>query len=384
MNPPADRRELLENAGRTRFGAPPQIWCRAPGRVDLMGSHTDYNLGAVLTLPINHDTWLAVRPNQTRTVRLLSLNLEAAGSFELDSPAKSADQPWLDYVHGVAVMLAEDGLPVTGFDGVVHSTVPMSSGLSSSAALECAAATAFEALGGWTLTPLQKALLCQRAENRYVGVNCGILDQYTACLGQAGCALLLDCRDLTSRPAAIAPGISIVICDTRSKRELAGSEYGERRAQCEQGAALLGAPALREVPLEVFIVREHELPPVVAKRCRFIITEHARVDALATALTHGDLTAIRELTAASFDGACHLYEIAVPAMISMMTAMLAAPGVIGARQAGAGFGGCMVAFVEEAMVAAFASSVRGAYETATGIRPEIYPVQAADGAGLMI
>ena len=383
MKPSPTRREMLEEAAFTRFGALPTHWCRAPGRVDLMGSHTDYNLGSVLTLPINHDTWLAVRPNDSRTVRLASLNLDSAGEFELDSPAKNAAQPWLDYVHGVAAMLAEDGFPVSGFDGVVHSTVPMSSGLSSSAALECAAATAFEAVGGWTLTPLQKALLCQRAENRFVGVNCGILDQYTSCLGQAGCALLLDCRDLSSRPIAIPAGIRIVICDTRSKRELAGSEYGERRAQCEQGAALLGATSLREVPPATFAARESELPPVVGRRCRFIIAEHARVEALATALASGDHTAIRDLTAASFAGACELYEIASPAMRSMMTAMLAAPGVIGARQAGAGFGGCMVAFVEQAGVADFTTAVAAHYASLTGISPEIYPVTAAAGAGMI-
>jgi len=255
--------------------------------------------------------------------------------------------------------------------------------LSSSAALECAAATVFEALGGWQLAPLQKALLCQRAENRFVGVNCGILDQFTSCLGKQGCALLLDCRDLSSQPVAIATGIGIVICDTKSKRELAGSEYGERRAQCEQGASLLGATALREVTSGQFTAREHELPPVVAKRCRFIIGEHERVFALADALPAGNRTAIRDLTAASFAGACHLYEIASPAMHAMMDAMLAAPGVIGARQAGAGFGGCMVALVEEPMTAAFAAAVSNHYSNATGIVPEIYPVTAAAGAGRM-
>jgi galactokinase len=381
MNPPASRRDLLEQEFRAHFGAAPTCWCRAPGRVDLMGSHTDYNLGAILTLPINHDTWFAVRPNSSRTVRLVSLNLHAEGAFDLDSPEKSAAHPWLDYVHGVAAELAAEGLPLTGFDGVIHSTVPLSSGLSSSAALECAAATVFEALGGWNLTTLQKALLCQRAENRFVGVNCGILDQYTSCFGQAGCALLLECRDLTSRPVVLPAGLSVVICDTRSKRELAGSEYGERRACCEQGAALLGVPALCEIPPAEFAAREHGLPPVVAKRCRFIIAEHARVGALAIALASGDLPAIRDLTAASFAGARDLYEIVSPAMDAMMAAMLAAPGVVGARQAGAGFGGCMVAFVRQAALAEFAAAVHSHYAARTGISPEIYPVSAAAGAG---
>ncbi|MCX6875643.1 MAG: galactokinase [Verrucomicrobia bacterium] len=377
------RRQTLAEAFEARFGTPPELWCRAPGRVDLMGSHTDYNLGAVLTLPIGRDTWIAASPNHTRSVRLHSLNLHTDASFDLDTADRNADQPWINYIHGVAEELKAEGLPLVGFDGVIHSTVPLSSGLSSSAALECAAATVFEALGGWHLEPLQKALLCQRAENRFVGVNCGILDQFTSTMGQDGCALLLDCRDLSGQPVAIAHGLSIVICDTRSKRELAGTEYGERRAQCEAGARLLGASALREVTPEQFAAREHELPAMVAKRCRFIIGEHARVYALATALANGDREAIRQLTAASFDGACHLYEIAAPAMHSMMAAMLAAPGVIGARQAGAGFGGCMIALVESASVDDFAAAVRTHYAAATGTEPEIYPVTAAAGAGLI-
>jgi len=377
------RRKNIALAFENRFGGKPEIWCRAPGRVDLMGSHTDYNLGAVLTLPIGRDTWIAARPNHTNAVNLHSLNLLDDATFSLESVSKGASPSWIDYVHGVAVMLREDGYVLHGFDGVVHSTVPLGSGLSSSAALECATATVFEALGGWHLPPLQKALLCQRAENRFVGVNCGILDQFTSCMGENGCALLLDCRDLSSQPVAIAQGIVIVICDTKSKRELAGSEYGERRAQCEQGAGLLGATALREVTTEIFRAREHELPPVVAKRCRFIIGEHERVAALAAALTAGNRAAIRDLTAASFDGACNLYEIAAPAMHSMMDAMLAAPGVIGTRQAGAGFGGCMVAFVEEALTSSFAAAVSNHYSNATGIVPEIYAVTAAAGAGRM-
>ncbi len=383
MKPDPQRRDLIATAFLTRFGAPPTVWCRAPGRVDLMGSHTDYNLGAVLTLPIGRDTWIAARPNHSNEVKLHSLNLGTDAAFSLDVSEKPAVPAWIDYVHGVAVALQEEGLPLAGFDGVVHSSVPLSSGLSSSAALECAAATVFEALGDWTIAPVLKARLCQRAENRFVGVNCGILDQFTSCMGQEGCALLLDCRDLSSRAVAIASGISVVICDTKSKRELAGSEYGERRVECETGAGLLGASCLREVTPAAFDARESELPASVAKRCRFIIEEHARVYALATALTTGERPAIGRLTAASFDGACHLYQIAAPPMLSMMAAMLAAPGVIGARQAGAGFGGCMVAFVETGFIDEFAAAVWTHYSAATGTQPEIYPVTAAAGAGLI-
>jgi galactokinase len=367
-----------------RFGDTPAVWCRAPGRVDLMGSHTDYNLGYVLTLPIGYDTWIAVRPREDRTVRLFSLNLEAEASFSLDHIVPDLQARWSNYVRGVAQVLQAEGLKLTGFDGVIHSTVPMSSGLSSSAALECVTAAVFEALGGWKLEPVKKALLCQRAENQFVGVNCGILDQYTSCAGQEGCALLLDCRNLTSQPVKLADGIQVVICDTKSRRELAGSEYGQRRAQCEEGARRLGVKALREITLEQFNQRERELPPEVAKRCRFIIEESDRVMKLAAALQDFDPQAIQQLTAASFRGACDLYEISAPAMHAMMQAMLAAPGVIGARQAGAGFGGCMVAFVDKMQVGSFAQSARQTYMGATGVKPEIYPVEAAAGAGILL
>ena len=381
MNDLSPRKIHLRAVFAGRFQAQPTHWCRAPGRVDLMGSHTDYNLGYVLTLPLSHDTWIAARPRADRTLRLYSLNLESECVFSLDNLVAEARQRWGKYPRGVAQVLQAEGFPLTGFDGVVHSTVPISSGLSSSAALECAVATVFEALGGWRLEPVQKAQLCQRAENQFVGVNCGILDQYTSCLGQAGCALLLDCRDLTSQPVALAQGLEVVICDTKAKRELAGSEYGQRRAQCEEGARRLGVRALREVTLSDFYRREPELPAEVAKRCRFIVEENDRVLRLATALRTLDRTAIRQLTSESFRGACDLYEIGAPAMQAMMQAMLAAPGVLGARQAGAGFGGCMVSFVEIGKIMEFRAAVMERYRVTTGLESEVYPVQPQAGAG---
>ena len=383
MNSSTNRRDEIARVFEQQFGAAPTLWVRAPGRVDLMGSHTDYNLGYVLTLPIGLDTWMAIRPRGDRSVHLFSLNLQAGNGFDLKAIERLPGRAWCNYVRGVATILDAEGFELSGFDAVVHSTVPMSSGLSSSAALECAAATAFEALGGWKLDPVKKAVLCQRAENQFVGVNCGILDQYTSCAGHAGCALLLDCRDLSSRPVRLADGIAVVICDTKFKRELAGSEYGQRRAQCEEGARRLGVKALREISVADFRAREQELPNEVAKRCRFIVEENDRVLQLAKALSAFDRAAIRQLTADSFRGACTLYEISVPAMQAMMDAMLAAPGVIGARQAGAGFGGCMVAFVETAEVNAFATFITGAYRQATGILPEICAVEAASGASVM-
>jgi len=385
MTPAKDklRIETITRAFGEQLGGVPTLWCRAPGRVDLMGSHTDYNLGYVLTLPIDRDTWMAARPREDRVMRLYSLNLAEAGSFKLDPNPRAPGASWDNYVRGVASVLQAEGFALKGFDAVVHSTVPMCSGLSSSAALECATATVFESVSGFTLDPVEKARLCQRAENQFVGVNCGILDQYTSCCGQAGCALLLDCRCLSSQAVPLADGIRVVICDTKFKRELAGSEYGQRRAQCEAGARLLGLRALREISLEEFNAREKELPAGVARRCRFIVEENGRVLEIAKALTAGDEVAIRTLTAASFKGACGLYEIGAPAMLALMEAMLPAPGLIGARQAGAGFGGCMVAFVRAGIVEAFSQSVRPAYRAQTGLAPEVYAVEPAAGAEVL-
>jgi len=282
----------------------------------------------------------------------------------------------------VAATLVIEGHALTGCDAVIHSTVPLESGLSSSAALECAAATLFEALGGWSLTPERKALLCQTAEHAFAGVNCGILDQYSSCLGQKECALLLDCRDLSTRAVRLAHGIRVIVCNTMSPRRLSGGEYSQRRAECEQGAALLGASALRDVTPQMLTARRHELPERVAKRCEFIVAESARAEALARALEAGDRGALGRLCAESFAGARDLYEICSPAMEQMMDAMLAAPGIIGARQAGAGFGGCMVALVEASRTDEFRAAVAGRYFNATGTRSEIYPVEAVPGAGV--
>jgi len=373
--PPADSRAAGMIARfRERFAAEPQLWARAPGRVDLMGSHTDYNLGFVLTMPIGRDTWIAARRRQDQIVRVHSMNLDASDEFRLDDAAIEPVSPpgWPNYVRGVAAILQNEGLAVTGCDAIIHSTVPLEAGLSSSAALECALATAWSGLGGWSLAPERKALLCQKAENEFVGVKCGILDQFSSCLGRRECALLLDCRDLATRAVRIAGDIRAVVCNTMSPRRLSGGEYAQRRADCERGAAILGVSALRDVTPEMLAARRRE----------FIVAESARAESLAAALEVGDRPAVARLCAASFSGARDLYEISSPAMAAMMEAMLSAPGVIGARQAGAGFGGCMVALVDAASAGAFRASVMDAYLHATGVRPEIYPVEAAPGAEL--
>ena len=385
MNP-QDRQAWLGRQFAGRFGRQPESWFRAPGRVDLMGSHTDYNLGYVLTMAIDRDTWLAAAPREDGRVRIYSANTESGASFALDPVEQDRELPWTNYVRGVADVLQKEGYRLPGFDGLVHSTVPLSGGLSSSAALEVVTAVAFRALARLAIPNLELALLCQRAENEFVGLDCGILDQYSSLFGRQGHVLLLDCRDLSSSTSPVAKGISVVICDTQTKRELTGSEYSERRAQCEQGARLLArrlpqVASLRDVSPADFERHAATLPEVVARRCRFIIEENRRVLDLADALAGGDRPAIAALTASSYAGARDLYEISSPEMELMMAAMLAGPGVIGARQAGAGFGGCMIAFVDSSQVDAFAAHVARAYREASGFTPHIYPTQPAPGAG---
>ncbi len=384
------RQELIANAFTARFGTSPEVWCRAPGRVDLMGSHTDYNLGYVMTMTVDRDTWIAARPRPDRQVRIASLNLPGRSEFALDNiqPAHDPALGWTNYVRGVAKVLHDSGHALTGFDGVIHSTIPLGSGLSSSAALEMATARVFQQVSGFELGAVEMARLGQQAENQFVGVSCGILDQYSSAVGRAGAALLLDCRDLTSRDVPIHPTIGVVICDTRAERQLGGTEYAERRRQCEAGVRQLQQwqpeiSSLRDVPVEVFETHKQDLPPVVAKRCQFIIEENNRVLELQDALPRGDKQKLHHLFHASYAGARDLYEISAPAMDAMLQAMLEGPGVIAARQAGAGFGGCMVALVEAQSVRHFVPDVAEAYASRTRVQPSIYSVVAAAGAGLV-
>jgi galactokinase len=383
------RKAMLAEQFESLYGAQPTLWSRAPGRVDLMGSHTDYNMGYVMTMTTDMDTWIAARPRTDGQVRVRSFNVAGESIFSLDHIDPDTDTPWSDYVRGMACVLQEAGYPLQGFDGLIHSTVPFGSGLSSSAALEMATGVTFQQASNFELEPVEMALLGQKAENEFVGVNTGILDQYSSAMGREGCALQLDCRDLSSVDVSIAAGLQVVVCDTLAERNLVGSEYDDRRVQCEEGVSILqrqypDIKALRDVSIEQFEACESDMPVVVAKRCRFIIEENQRVLDLAPVLSSGDNNALQKLFFASYGGARDLFEIGAPSMEAMMRAMLGGPGVVAARQAGAGFGGCMVAIVEAGQVSRFRDYVAETYASDTGNHSRTFAVMASSGAGPLI
>ena len=353
-----------------------------------MGSHTDYNLGFVLIQAIEHNTWIAARPREDGKVRIASLNLDGVAEFDLRNIQHAQKVTWSNYVRGVADVLQKENFTLRGFDGLIHSTIPFGSGLSSSAALEVATTVVFESLADWRMDPLQKALLSQRAENEFVGMTCGVMDQYSSAMGKAGCVLLLDCRTNTSEIIPVAPGLQVMICDTRAERNLTGSEYPERRAQCEEGVRILSSfypeiRSLRDATLEKLKAHQSDIDPVVYKRCYFVIEENQRVLDMAAALASGDHQKAGRLAVESFRGARDLFEIVTKEMIIMFDAIMGAPGIFGTRGAGGGFGGCLVAFVQSDCIDSFTKYVTQQYTRNAGIQAEVYPVQSAAGASVL-
>ncbi len=350
-----------------------------------MGSHTDYNMGFVMTMTIDRDMWIAAHPRLDNRVTIYSCNVPGGASFSLDDIQRDEEVHWTNYVRGMAAVMQASGSELRGFDGLVHSTIPFGSGLSSSAAIEMATARIFTAISGLELDPVDLALFGQRAENEFVGVSTGILDQYSSMMGRKSCAILLDCRHLTSEAVRINTDIHVVICDTRSERNLVGTEYDERRTQCEEGLRLLKQfypeiTALRDVSPAMFGRQRRELPEVIAKRCQFVIEENQRVLALDQALTDGNPEQLFTLFAASYRGARDLYEIGSPPLEARISAMSAAPGAVASRQAGAGFGGSMVALVRRGYLTHFSEHVATTYQRETKVQPDVYAVEAAPGA----
>jgi galactokinase len=384
MAPEQDLAAATKAAFEQTFDYPPRGVFRAPGRVNLIGEHTDYNDGFVLPMAIDRAVWVAASPRQDRQVRLLALSLEKDEPlyFSLDGLMPDAKARWSNYVRGVLAMLERAGHRLGGLDLVYAGNVPIGAGLSSSAAVEVAMATAADRLFDLNLPGIELARICQRAEHEFAGTQCGLMDQLISVEGEEAHALLIDCRHFTWEAVPLPAGESVIVCDTGKRRGLATSAYNERRAQCEESARRLGVPALRDLDGETFEARAGELPPLLRKRARHVVYENARTLQAAEALRQGDTAGSGRLMDESHASLRDLYEVSSEELDLMSALARSQPGCRGARMTGAGFGGCVVALVQEAAAQAFIETVGPAYERQAQIKPSLYVCQASAGAGM--
>ena len=365
------------------FGSKPELAVKAPGRVNLIGEHTDYNDGFVLPVAVNRSIGIAARGREDQQVSLYSLNFKEMASFPLDGFGR--DGSWADYPKGVIHEYQKLGEYVSGFDAVVYGDIPLGAGLSSSAAFEVATAYLLAKLNRIEIKPEEMARLCQRAENLYVGVNCGIMDQFVAVLGKKGHALFLDCRDLSYQYAYIpSDEVSVVVCDSGVRRGLSNSEYNLRRSQCEQGAKRLatvlpGAKALRDISIEQFEEHQGLLPDGMRRMCRHVISENSRVKEAVVALRRGDVVRFGQLMNLSHQSLRDEFQVSCRELDLLVEIARSVDGVLGARLTGAGFGGCTVNLVRKRSAPLLAQTVEEKYEAETGIKPAVYPCQIEDG-----
>lgn len=362
----------------------------APGRVNLLGEHVDYNDGPVLPVAIDRVVKIAANPRADRLVALKALDLNQSVTFSLDQLDAKVDTNgkslpgWALYPAGVAWVLQQHGFSVTGVDAAFTSNVPIGAGLSSSAAVEVGFATLWQAAGGWQAAQMQIARMCQEAENKYVGVNCGLMDQFASAHGVEGHALYLDTRSLDWRAVPLPPSVVVVIADSKVRRSLANSAYNERRAACEEAVRLLqpalpGIRALRDVTPEQFAAHASLLPPAVRKRAQHVVEECARVDEAIVKLEAGDAAGFGRLMFAGHASLRDLYEVSVRELDQLVSIAGSLPGCLGARLTGAGFGGCTVNLVAEAQAPAFIEQLKQRYKQATGKSAEVYLCRASQG-----
>ena len=381
----AKRHARILEVFRDRFGGEPRLY-RAPGRVNLIGEHTDYNDGFVLPAALELTTIAAIAPRADRMLRVHSTLIGETATFDLDAPQPERRKDWSDYVRGVAIALAEDGHRLSGADLVIDSDVPLGAGLSSSAAIEVATGFALLKNAGLTIDLTQLAIACQRAENAFVGMRCGIMDQFIACHGAAGHALLIDCRSLDRRLVPIDPGVRLVICNSMVHHQHAAGEYNLRRRDCEDGVAHLSVAlpdvkALRDVTLKMLDAHAELLTPLVYRRCRHVVSENDRTVRAADALEAGDLALVGRLMNESHVSMRDDFEISRREVDAMVEVNAAIAGVYGARMTGGGFGGCTISLVDAGAVETFRAEVMERYRAATGLEAEIFVCSPGAGVG---
>ena len=370
------------------FGQPATIRVQAPGRVNLIGEHTDYNGGLVLPCAIGYRTVIVARPRADRRMRVVAADYDdAIDEYALDAPIERLAAPmWANYVRGVVRELLQrepGGQAMRGMDMVIAGDVPQGAGLSSSASLSVAVCTLFSALPDYPgLGPIEAALVAQRAENDFVGCKCGNMDQISSACGVQDHALLIDCRSLEVSPVPIPPGAAIMIVESHITRGLVDSAYNTRRAQCEEAARHFGVPALRDVDLATLAGKGGGLDPVTLRRARHVVSENGRVVAAAEALAAGDLERMGELMAASHASMRDDFEITVPAIDRLVDIVKEAIGAAGGvRMTGGGFGGCVVALVPEELVDAARLALARDYRAPNGAQATVHVCRAAAGAG---
>lgn len=360
------------------FGEAPQAVVRAPGRVNLIGEHTDYNDGFVMPMAINRAMWIALRPRSDSKVSIYSIDFKVWESFDLNHLTKASG--FQEYLKGMAWALQEAGYRLAGWEGVMTGDVPRGSGLSSSAALELATARAFYEVSDFDWNPKEMALLGQKCENQWVGANTGIMDQLISATGKKGYALKIDCRSLELEPVSLVPNTAVVIMDTMTRHTHTDSGYNERRAQCEAAAQHFGVNVLRDLTPEYFHAHKHELSDVIRRRAQHVMSENERTHRAAEAMKAGDAVMLGHLMNASHDSLRDDFEVTNDALNTMVDIARAQKGCFGARMTGGGFGGCAVALVHSEDADTFAKAVAKAYHKASRLEPRIYVCEATEGA----
>lgn len=380
-------KDIVYHKFRSVFNAEPVI-VRSPGRVNLIGEHTDYNEGFVLPAAINKEIYFAIAFNKTNKLRFHSNDMEESAEFDLNQISKS-NIGWANYLLGVVKQYQKANLEVKGFDLVFGGNIPIGAGLSSSAAVECGLAFAINHLHGFELERLKMVQMAQKAEHEFAGVMCGIMDQFASMLGKQDHAVKLDCRSLDYQYFPVdMKDYRIVLCDTQVKHSLATSEYNTRRNECETGVAILQqhypkVQSLRDVTLTMLEQHQDEFDAVVYKRCKFVVSENTRVEEACQHLQNGEMEAFGQNMYASHEGLQHDYEVSCPELDFLVAEARNQSGVLGARMMGGGFGGCTINLVQLHEIDSFINKLQQTYQRQFGVNLKTYMAEIVDGTSLV-
>jgi galactokinase len=376
MNPTSG---AVTTAFADEYGCQPPILVRAPGRVNLIGEHTDYNDGFVLPMAIDRAVWIALRPRPDRQVTIHSLDFHTTVTFSCDAPGQ-AERGWADYIKGTTWALGQQGFPLQGWEGVMAGDVPIGAGLSSSAATEMVITRAYAAVCGWDWQPARMAQVGNFAEKEWVGIQSGLMDQMVSAAAKKGHALWLDCRSLEMQHIPMPAGILVAILDSSTRRILVNSAYDQRVNQCRQAARRLSVSSLRDVDETTFLQRMGDLDEISLRRARHVITENGRVNQFINALGGNQLDELGLILNLSHASLRDDYEVSSPALNQIVECALQAPGCLGARMTGAGFGGCAVAVLRAEAAEDFSAHVSQAYSKMSGLTASVYICTAEAGA----